>query len=315
MASVVSDDFAAGFILMERSLRAHNPNWTFPLIAVHSSIKPLSLEVMEVIEEHCENVHFASTDDTAMAPIYDYARQVIGTPERLFPAFAVLEMLRWPFFDRVIAIDSDVIVRGSLDPLLYCQAPFSAARARHAENGAPMDFVNTGVMVLNECFLKGFEFSRIPEFLGGRPPRPGTGKADQAILNMLLHNSAMGYIPSRFNYTKRSAMVEIQAAGLDPADPIEVDAFLTEEDIRIFHYVGEKPWNPKIRNREEEYDGMDALWHRDANLFGKKSLFQMLEAQRRRWQSRYTDSVRRAEKKRPTSSAAFEKLVARNMGL
>ena len=55
LCSVVSDDFAAGFIVMERSLRRHNPDWTFPIIAVHSSIKPLSELSKAVIREHCDN--------------------------------------------------------------------------------------------------------------------------------------------------------------------------------------------------------------------------------------------------------------------
>ncbi|CUH80814.1 Glycosyl transferase family 8 [Tritonibacter multivorans] len=315
ICSVVSDDFAAGFILMERSLRAHNPDWTYPIIAVHSSIKPLSELTKQVIREHCENVHFATTNDVAMEPIYDYAREVIGTPDRLFPAFALLEILRWSFFKRVIAIDSDVLIRGSLEPLLHASAPLSAVRAFHSERNEPMTFVNTGVMVLNETFLKGFEFSRIREFLGDRTPRPGTGKADQAILNILMHNAVLGYLPPRFNYTKRSVMVEMQRRGLDVDDPDAVEAFLDEEDVRIFHYVGEKPWNPKVRQREEAYSAMDAFWHRASEDHGQRSLFQLMDIQRRRWQDRYTTSVRRAQEKKPSNASAFERLVAINMGM
>ncbi len=315
LCSVVSDDFAPGFIVMERSLRRHNPDWTFPIIAVHSSIKPLSELTKSVIRKHCENVHFATTNDVAMAPIYAYAREVIGTPDRLFPAFALLEVLRWSFFKRVIAIDSDVIIRGSLEPLLHCPAPLSACRANHSETNAPMTFVNTGVMVLNSSLLQGFEFHRIPEFLGSRVPRPGTGKADQAVLNILMHNAVLGYLPGRFNYTKRSLYLDMAARGCPTPSSEEIEAFLDEEDIRILHYVGEKPWNPKVRRREERYEALDALWHRATEDFGQTSLFQLLALQRRQWQDRYTESVRRAQEKRPTSEQSFERLVAMNMGM
>lgn len=315
LCSVVSDDFAAGFIVMERSLRHHNPDWTFPIIAVHSSIKPVSELTKAVIREHCDNVHFATTNDIAMAPIYEYARDVIGTPERLFPAFALLEVLRWKFFKRVIAIDSDVIIRGSLDPLLYSPAPLAACRATHSETNAPMNFVNTGVMVLNSSLLRGFEFHRVREFLGDRIPRPGTGKADQAILNILMHNVSLGYLPSRFNYTKRALYLDLEARGCSEPTTDDIEALLDDEDVRILHYVGEKPWNPKVRHREERYEALDVLWHRAAEDHGRASLFQLLEMQRRAWQNRYTESVRRAQKKRPTSSRSFERLVATNMGL
>ena len=315
LCSVVSDDFAAGFIVMERSLRRHNPDWTFPIIAVHSSIKPLSELTKAVIRAHCDNVHFATTNDVEMAPIYDYAREVIGTPDRLFPAFALLEILRWSFFKRVIAIDSDVIIRGSLEPLLHCPAPLSACRATHSETNAPMGFVNTGVMVLNSSLLKGFEFHRIREFLGQRSPRPGTGKADQAVLNILMHNVTLGYIPGRFNYTKRSLYLDMAVRGFTDPSTDEIEAFLDEEDIRILHYVGEKPWNPKVRQREERYEALDVLWHRATEDYGQTALFQLLDMQRRGWQDRYTDSVRRAQEKRPTSAPSFERLVAMNMGM
>lgn len=313
LCSVVSDDFAAGFIIMERSLRRHNPDWTFPIIAVHSSIKPLSQLTKAVIREHCDNVHFATTNDVVMAPIYDYARAVIGTPDRLLPAFALLEILRWKFFKRVIAIDSDVIIQGSLEPLLHCPAPLSACRAMDSETNRPMGFVNTGVMVLNSSFMRGFECHRIREFLGDRVPRPGTGKADQAVLNILMHNVTLGYIPGRFNYTKRSLYLDLAARGYSEPVTEEIEAFLEEEDIRILHYVGEKPWNPKVRQREERYEALDALWHRATEDYGHKSLFQLLDMQRRRWHERYTDSVRRAQSLRSTE--AFERQTARNMGM
>jgi len=315
LCSVVSDDFAAGFIVMERSLRRCNPDWTFPIIAVHSSIKPLSELTKAVIREHCDNVHFATTNDVAMAPVYEYAREVIGTPDRLFPAFALLEVLRWNFFKRVIAIDSDVIIRGSLEPLLHCPAPLSACRATHSETNAPMTFVNTGVMVLNSSLLRGFEFHRIREFLGDRAPRPGTGKADQAVLNILMHNAALGYIPGRFNYTKRALYLDLAARGCSDPTTAEIEALLDDEDVRILHYVGEKPWNPKVRSREERYEALDVLWHRATEDYGRTSLFQLLDMQRRRWQDRYTGSVRQAQKKRPSSTSAFERHVALNMGM
>lgn len=315
ICSVVSDDFAAGFILMERGLRHHNPDWTFPIVVIHSEIKPLSTLSQKVIREHCDNVYFTTATEDAMAPLYDYARNVIGTPDRLFPAFALLEIMRWSFLKQVIAIDSDVLIRGSLEALLHAPAPLSAVRAFHSERNVPMRFVNTGVMVLNETFLKGFEFNRIREFLGDRKPRPGTGKADQAILNILMHNVSLGYIPQRFNYTKRSVLLEMQRREQDVTDSEAVEAFLDDEDVRILHYVGEKPWQPKVRRREEVYAGMDSLWHRAAEDYGQRSLFQLMDLQRRIWQERYTNSVRWAQSKNPSSEMAFERLVAMNMGM
>lgn len=315
LCSVVSDDFAAGFIVMERSLRHHNPDWHFPIIAVQSSLKPLSEEVKAIISAHCLNVHFATTDELAMAPIYDYARDVIGTPERLFPAFALLEIMRWKFFKRVIAIDSDVIVRGSLEPLLYCSAPLSASRATNPSNNALMSFVNTGVIVLYPGQLSGFEFHRIRSKLGNRIPRLGTGKADQAVINTLIPNRSLGYIPGAFNYTKRALYLDMIDQGyLDPT-PQDLESFLDCKDIRILHFVGEKPWNPKVRQREKRYVAAEALWRHAVEFYARSTLSELISVQGYKWQMRYDESVKRLQGETPGADFDLELKVVADMGL
>lgn len=315
LASVVSDDFVAGFIVMERTLRETNPGWRYPMVAIDSEGAPLSAAARDVIREHCENVHFARANTRALEPVHAYARDVIGTPPRLWPAFAVLETTRWDAFDRVIAIDSDVIVRGSLAPLLHTEASFSAVRARQAETDRPMGYFNTGVMVMRRPMLVGFEMERIRDHLGDRQPVPGTGKADQAVLNMLWHNAVMGYLPDRFNFTKRSLMIRLAAEAPEALeDPRAIDAWLERNRIAIFHYVGEKPWNYKVRAREQAYGGIDELWHDAMGRIAQPSLMRLLNAQRRAWQNRYNQSVRKAQDKN-LHGDRFERDVAISMGL
>lgn len=316
LCSVVSEGFVAGFVVMERTLRHHNPDWDAPLVAIYSEGDPISDRSRAIIREHCDNVHFAVARPRIMAPVHEFARDVIGTPERLWPAFSVLEGLTWRFFDRVIALDCDMIVRGPLDPLLHTGAPFSAVRASHHKTDAPMTFFNTGVMVFNRTLLQGFDVARIPKYIGDRRPRPGTGLADQAILNIVMHNRVVGWLPKRFNLTKRSAMIRLSAE--DPAaldDPAAIDAWLEAQDTAIFHYVGEKPWNPKVRASEKAYAAMEALWHDAAARFGKRSLFMQMQEQNRQWADRYTAALPAVQRSAGTlSEAAFEKEMGRAMG-
>lgn len=317
LCSVVSDEFVAGFIVMERTLRYHNPDWDAPMVVIHSSENPLSDEARALIHEHCENVHFAVARPAVMAPVHHYARDVIGTPQRLWPAFSILEAMTWSAYDRVIALDSDMIIRGSLEPLLHAAAPFNAVRASHHKTDTPERFFNTGVMVFNRALLLGFDISKIPYYIGNRKPRPGTGLADQAILNLLMPNALVGWLPQRFNFTKRAVAARLQAA--DPEafdDPAAIDAWLTARDVRIFHYVGEKPWNSKIRASEKDYAALDMLWHQAAERFCNKSLFMYMQRQSHRWSARYSSSLSRVRQSHPKlSEIAFEKKVARAMGL
>lgn len=88
LCSVVNDPFVPGFICMERSLRRTNPDWDFPLFVFYEdNICPLSAGSKQLIEKYCDNVRFIGIDVESFAEVFEYARTVIGTPERLMPAF------------------------------------------------------------------------------------------------------------------------------------------------------------------------------------------------------------------------------------
>jgi hypothetical protein len=317
VASVVNDEFVAGFVVMERTLRAANPGWTMPVVALQSARAPLSEAARAVIEEHCPGVRFAVAREDLLAPVHVYAEEVLGTPERLMPAFAILEALTWSGLDRVIALDSDLIVRGSLEALLHAPCPFNAVRATDSLTGAPRGYVNTGVMVLNRTLLAGFDPAGLGARLAARRPRPGTGKADQAILNMIMHNAVTGYLPQRYNTTKRALHATVSAE--DPGlldDPDALEARLDAEGARIFHYVGEKPWNPKVRERAEAgYGGMDALWYRAFEAHARPSLHAFMGAQRAAWQERFAAAARWSARRDGGDDRSFERRLAERMGI
>lgn len=317
LCSVVSEGFVPGFVVMERTLRYHNPGWDAPMVVIYSPRTPISDQSKALIREHCENIHFAVARPNVMDPVHKFARDVIGTPERLWPAFSVLEGLTWSAFDRVVALDSDMIIRGSLEPLLHTTAPFSAVRATHHKSNLPMGFFNTGVMVFNRSLLLGFDVARIPHYIGHRKPRPGTGLADQAVLNILMHNRIVGWLPKRFNLTKRSVMFQLTVENPDAlGDPQAIGDWLDAQNVRILHYVGEKPWNSKIRADEKFYSAIEALWHEAAARFGKKSLFMHMQQQNRQFADKYSATVQKVHKTgKSLTGAYFEREMAKEMGL
>lgn len=313
IGSVLSENFVAGFVVMERTLRETNPGWDMPIIAIQSPDAPISDFAKGVIKEHCQNVHFTTANPARLAPTFAFAQEVIGTPQRLWPAFSILEALSWSQFDRVITLDSDMLILGSLDPLLRTRAPFSAVRARSARTDAPVGFFNTGVMVFNRAMLLGFDVEKIPDYIGARRPRPGTGLADQAILNILMHNQHVGWLPERFNLTKRSVGARLDLPLETPDAAVD---WLAQEDVRVLHYVGEKPWDQKVRSSEMEYASLEAIWHDTAARVGGRSLFQMMQRCNLEWGARYTRALHEVDAQgKNLSRQAMEKSVARAMGL
>ncbi|MFZ1415928.1 MAG: glycosyltransferase [Defluviicoccus sp.] len=320
LCSVVNDPFVPGFICMERSLRRTNPDWDFPFFVLYEdNICHLSPESRQLIEKYCENVCFVCIDVESFAEVFEYARTVIGTPERLMPAFFILEAFRLKAFSRVICFDSDILIRGSLAELLITDFPFSAVRAADCVTNEPRSFVNTGLMVIGQTLLQSFDLSAAVESVQDKRPAPGSGKADQAIINMLFDNDSIGYLPRRFNYTKRMLMIEAGAL----ADCDAYEAFLTARDVRMFHYVGEKPWNLKVRNAENGYGAIEELWTRELMSFAERDLLVFLDEMRRSWFRRYADAVSscvgRSEEGGKGGSGnprdLFEKQVAKRMGL
>lgn len=320
LCSVVNDPFVPGFICMERSLRRTNPDWDFPLhVLYEDNICPLSLESRQIIDKYCENVRFVGIDVESYAEVFEYARTVIGTPERLMPAFFILEAFRFKTFSRVICLDSDILIRGSLAELLITDYPFSAVRAADGVTNEPRSFVNTGLMVIGQPLLQDFDLSAAIQSVRDKRPARGSGKADQAIINMLFDNDSIGYLPRRFNYTKRMLMIEAGAL----ADCDAYDAFLTARDVRMFHYVGEKPWNLKVRHAENGYGAIEALWTRELMSFAERDLLVLLDDMRRSWFLRYSQAVSSCAEvlveggKSGSSNPRdlFEKQVAKRMGL
>lgn len=264
ICSVVNDEFVAGFIVMADSLRRRNPAWrpSFMVIAERDE-SFLSEDGRDLIARHVPEATFRWVRREEFARVHMQARATFGTPARLVAAFYILEAFRLSDTDRVICLDSDILVTGRLDELLLDLGPFAAVRAWDPKTGEPACYVNTGVMVLDLARLQEFSGLRaIMAAVQGRKPKPGAGKADQAVLNLLFENDEIAYLPHRFNFTKRMA-AEL-AGNANRADPLRavehLRAALAASDIRILHYVSEKPWQVKVNPAEQHFAVVDRLW-------------------------------------------------------
>ena len=315
--SVVTDNFVVGFICMERTLRKTNPELDFPIYVVTSERAPLSAASRDLIRAHCRNVYFHEASNAPLDPVYRYAARVIGTPERLLPAFSILSAFELRMHERVVCLDSDMLICGSLAELFEVDVRFAAVRARDTQTNAPMNFINTGVMVLGSEYLHGFDLAEAIARIGDRPPRPGTGKADQAIINLLFPNEIIHYLPARFNYTKRMLRHEMEPPLENPDD---VASHLHRNDIRVLHFVGEKPWNPKVRQVETSYQAAEELWREALADIGSPALFQHMDKLNRLWHQRYIEASRLllknySQRRRTPSNTQIEREFARAMGL
>lgn len=163
--------------------------------------------------------------------------------------FYALEMFNIQEFDRLIFLDSDTVVVGSLEPLLelpegfYACSEWFSGKARRfsdfasieAGNASENDIktpVNTGFMMISEAFLTRKTYSHLLDFITpDHWANSDTSLTDQLIINKYFHKE-IKVISSRYNYRPKNA------AGILRAENLKL------EDAVVIHYLLKaKPWN------------------------------------------------------------------------
>lgn len=251
VATVVSDPFVYGAIVMLASFRRENPWFEGDFVILHDdTYSPLSAKSRELISRVAPNVVFHTVDARRFEHIFRFAEDVALTPKRLRAAFLILESFTLDQYERVVTLDSDMLVLGNLKLLFQLEQEFCVVRAYDTVLDLPLPYFNTGTMVIRGGMLDADMLDTISRSLAGVTVNRDHGKADQAVLNVFFRDRIKTYIDGRYNFSKR----------LVPADETDVLKFLRARDVRILHFLGEKPWNVKIKDHERDYRRLEDLW-------------------------------------------------------
>ena len=249
--TVLSDPFVYGAIALFGSFRATNPWFEGDIVVLSNpEVAPLSMEARARLEEAVGAVEFREVDLDPYADIFRFAESVIGTPPRLRAALLILEAFRTDDYDCVVTLDSDMLVIGDIAALLRIDAPFAVARAVDWVSERPLPYFNTGTMVVRRNHPQTIGFDAIVAALDVTSVDGSHGKGDQAVLNIALRGHDRHVLDERYNFSKR----------LRPPPGESLDAFLARRDVRIFHFLGQKPWNLKTRWSETGYADAEELW-------------------------------------------------------
>lgn len=266
--SVVSEPFVFGAIAMMSSFRKHNGYFDDPFVVLwNPENAPLTAGSRDLIAREIPNVVFHEVDNRPYEPVFRFSETVIRTPKRLRAAFYILEAFRAPY-DYVVTLDSDMIVLGDVSALFDVAHPFAAVRAYDHVEDLYLPYFNTGTMVVRRDMPGSVSFQSLVAALDVTEINRSHGKADQAVLNIALRDADKFYISDRYNFSKRIVPVDER----DPA------AFLERRDARILHYLGEKPWNVKVKAAEWQYRRIEALWWNAINQGANKSTLRRLQA-------------------------------------
>ncbi|WP_416344848.1 glycosyltransferase [Isoptericola peretonis] len=154
--------------------------------------------------------------------------------ERFAATYTKLHVFRLDFLDRAVYVDSDAVVRKNIDDL-FAGDDFAAVPDAGLDAPDP-DVFNSGVFAFTPSYRT---FESMMSRLAHTPSYDG---GDQGFLNVFFDTWRV--LPPEDNTTKR----------IFSHHP----ALFHDEDVRVLHYVGKKPWEPT--GGDDRYDALDVEW-------------------------------------------------------
>lgn len=241
LATVTTDSFVAGTMVLLHSFAAHNPWFRGDVVVIADR---LSEESRRWLSHAAVPIRFLDVSAELVARVDD----VVASYPSVAPLrarFHALETFRLRGYERVLFCDSDLLFRGSVEELFHWPEPLVAcgdiehyaARIGAGPAGDPVHArhhtFNSGLMLIGETLLSQAHYDGLL-----RTTQPGTfvhrrvALADQAVLNVWFEGQAR-IAPGAFNFL------------LACHDVIRACDDTALSGARVVHFnFGRKPWAP-----------------------------------------------------------------------
>jgi lipopolysaccharide biosynthesis glycosyltransferase len=249
LVTVCTENFFAGTMVLLYSFLKHNPWFKGDILVIHDETLPQNacnlLGSFPRIQLRKVSHTLVKKSKNLIPSFPDF--------ERRLGQFYSLEAFQLKEYERLLFLDSDMVIRGSLEELFHREEDLLVcATASYYKN--PKDYTardpfsiekfNAGMMLISKSLLKeslyGEMLSKVSvEFFSAFVPQPSKFRmgneeirltADQLIHNTLLHKKAT-FVSLRYNYR------------LGLAEKIREREGIGIEDSYIVHFTGKKkPW-------------------------------------------------------------------------
>jgi lipopolysaccharide biosynthesis glycosyltransferase len=250
LCTVLDDNFLPGFAVMAKSLLRTHPGLNLPLyIIYHPKHAPLSEASKRMAERWYPNLHFHEVDPARYKTVWSNRDGKLQTPHRLKSAFFILEAFNFNEYDRVVTLDCDMVITGDLSQLFQSTAAFAATQAIDYDLGKILNYFNSGVMVIGKVHLSGVTYEAILNHTVSPEYDRRKGKADQAILNDFFGA----------NYTELDEAYNVTKRKYPDTSFGSIDELFTEQ-MRILHFVAEKPWEMHVTESSQRYTKLENFW-------------------------------------------------------
>jgi lipopolysaccharide biosynthesis glycosyltransferase len=215
--TVCNREYLIGFEVMLKSLIDTNPrvvNENIPFTIISNDLTHDDLITSKKIYN---NILLKNYDVSK----YDQI-ELIKSEQTGFGDYTKYEIFSLIDFDKIIFLDSDIVVLGNIDHIIDYTESFGAVRELY------IDQFNTGVMVINKKYLS----EKITNDLINLTLIYGiTEHFDQDIINFYF-SDVIQPIPIEYNYLKTYSKHVFINTGLP-------------KYIKILHFIAKKPWQNK----------------------------------------------------------------------
>lgn len=253
----INKGYVKHFLTMMNSLSQNNPNSQFDVYVMHSNL------------EESDKARIKSKVGSNINPIYIYmdSKDFAGAPKvKRYPYeiyYRIFAPIKLPeHLDRVLYLDSDLIVHRNIDPLynISFQGNYFIACTQirsfmqwfnriRLTVGKDHTYVNTGVMLIN---LKELRDKIHPDKIFKFIKRNGWRMClyDQDVIFKFFGNKIRLIDPRLYNLSDRLVMFHNKFY----RSKYKIDLDWVENNNYIIHYLGtNKPWKDKYRGILKDY--------------------------------------------------------------
>lgn len=215
--SVCNKSYLIGFEVMLKSLIENNPRVEKEQIPFFVISNDLTDDDLLTSRKIYNNIHVKRYDESKYEKINSMKQE-----KMVFGDYSKYELFSLTELDKIIFLDSDVVVLGNIDYLIDFKGDFGAVRDLY------IDQYNTGVLVVGKKYIKEQvtkDLIKLTELYGI------TEHLDQDIINNYLYDVTIE-ISLSYNYLKTYSKGLFKHVGLP-------------KHIKILHFIVKKPWQNK----------------------------------------------------------------------
>lgn len=248
LCTISNDPFIDGTRVLIYSFLKNNPWFRGDIIVITCpEVINLSSQNRYLLKKISNKVIFHEVKYSEYFKVYSrFTKLFSNTPRaRFLPSFFTYEAFELAKkYERLLYLDSDMLIRSDLSDVFMINSRVPVVTPDAGEFSLSKNFIN-----FNGGFL--YLTSNIDQELKNKlldfsVTSNDHGLAEQSIMNSFFKGNVLS-LDSRYNCLKRCF-----------PDPRFNDF---NQEIKIIHYVGAKPWHLQKKGREAEYSRIENLWY------------------------------------------------------